>query len=410
MDDKPKRFIDTCAALSLGDRILDEPFMISHVVISELESIKTSANKDQKTKYRARQLTRLLTANIGKYEVYMSGKEKAIELGFDDSHDSIILAGAIEYRDMQPITFATDDLLLRLRAGEYGLDVIGSADILGEVDEYKGYKEVSMTDSDMADFYTHPDRNPFGCLVNEYLLIKNTSGEIVDKRRWTGEVFAELYKKNIKTLTFGDKIKPKDVYQLMAIDSIMNNTLTAITGAPGTGKTFIGLICATNLIESGKYDRIVALFNPTSVRGAAQMGYYSGSMVEKFCQSALGNILISKFGSRYAVDDLIFQNKLRLVSMADQRGMEVASNEILWVSESQNTSTDLIKLSISRLAEGAKAIIEGDYECQVDNKAFENESNGLKRVIDVFKGNEIFGYVDLPNVYRSKIAQLAEML
>lgn len=404
------RFYDTSSLLNIFDKIFDEPFVISYISIAELEHIKISSNKDENIKCRARQITRLLTKNIGKYDVYMKGQDKCLELVWDGSNDSIILCGAIECSQRQDIVFVTDDLLLRLRAVHSGLKVTSSDEILESSGEYIGYKTVVMSTDDMSEFYTYPDRNPFGCLVNEYLLIKNTSGEIVDKRRWTGEVFAELFKKNIKTLTFGDKIKPKDVYQQMAIDSIMNNTLTAIAGAPGTGKTFIGLVCATYLIESGKYDRIVALFNPTSVRGAAQMGYYSGSMIEKFCQSALGNILISKFGSRYAVDDLIFQNKLRMVSMADQRGMEVASNEILWISESQNTSTDLIKLSISRLAEGAKAIIEGDYECQVDNKAFENESNGLKRVIDVFKGNEIFGYVDLPNVYRSKIAQLAEML
>ena len=127
-------------------------------------------------------------------------------------------------------------------------------------------------------------------------------------------------------------------------------------------------------------------------------------------QNSIGQILTTKFGDRFAVDLLISQNKLKLVSMADCRGMEISDNEILWITEGQNTSIELIKLCLSRVSSGAKVYIEGDYTNQVDAEAFSGSNNGLKRLIDVFKGHEEFGFIQLQNVWRSKIAELCELL
>jgi predicted ribonuclease YlaK len=167
---------------------------------------------------------------------------------------------------------------------------------------------------------------------------------------------------------------------------------------------------AIHLIESGKYDRLVILFNPTKTRGSTEMGYYSGSLIEKAMSSSIGNILTTKFGDRFAVDLLLQQNKIRLIPMSDCRGMEINDNEILFITECQNTSIDLLKLCLSRASQGCKIFLEGDYHTQVDDRCFENSNNGMKRAIDVLKGEDIFGYVELKNVYRSKIASLVEKL
>ena len=58
----------------------------------------------------------------------------------------------------------------------------------------------------------------------------------------------------------------------------------------------------------------------------------------------------------------------------------------------------------------AKVFIECDYLSQGDSNVFDCYNNGLKRMIDVFKGHEEFGYVQLQNVWRSKIAELCELL
>ena len=207
---------------------------------------------------------------------------------------------------------------------------------------------------------------------------------------------------------FGDKMKAKDVYQRMAIDSLMNNTITCITGKAGSGKSLLSLMIAMHLIETGKYERLVILFNPCPVRGASELGYYTGSVVEKAMQSNIGNILITKFGDRYIVDNYISSGKIKLVPMADCRGMEITDNEILWITEAENTTTDLIKICLSRVSSGAKVFIEGDFK-QTDSQTYES-NNGLRRVVETFAGEEVFGYVDLQNVWRSKIAEIADRL
>ena len=54
--------------------------------------------------------------------------------------------------------------------------------------------------------------------------------------------------------------------------------------------------------------------------------------------------------------------------------------------------------------------IEGDYNSQVDSYSFEGNNNGLKRVIEKFKNNKEFAYIQLQKTYRSKIAELCELL
>ena len=96
--------------------------------------------------------------------------------------------------------------------------------------------------------------------------------------------------------------------------------------------------------------------------------------------------------------------------MADCRGMEISDNEILYIPEAENTSIDMMKLCLSRVSSGAKIIIEGDPESQVDSHLYEGKNNGLQRVIDKFKGHQEFGYIQLQNVWRGRIAELCELL
>ncbi len=195
----------------------------------------------------------------------------------------------------------------------------------------------------------------------------------------------------------------------MAIDSLIKNTMTAISGKAGSGKSLLSLMVAMHLIESGKYDRLVILYNPVKLRGSENQGYYPGSATEKAMQSGIGQILTTKFGDRLGVDLLINQDKIKLVCMSDCRGMEIRDNEILWITECENTSIDLIKICLSRVSSGAKVFIEGDFE-QIDSIYFQGEKNGMKRAIDVFKDHSEFGYVQLQNVWRSKIAELCDLL
>ena len=49
----------------------------------------------------------------------------------------------------------------------------------------------------MAYFYENPKNNKYGCLTNEYLIIKNTSGNLVDFYKWNGQRYLQISYKNI---------------------------------------------------------------------------------------------------------------------------------------------------------------------------------------------------------------------
>ena len=400
-----KRFLDT-------NSIITDCTDISNVVISsktleELENIKTSSHKDNDIKYKARVAVRAIREQKPEIVVVQkSDYDKIEELGLEITNDNLIIASAWRYSQENSIVFVTQDVLCSLIAKTYfGLDVEELK--LKNDDVYKGYRVVQPTDEELSQVYSKDNcENIFGCLVNEYVIINDSDGNFCDVVKWTGEKYANIFNKNIKTMAFGDKLKAKDVYQRMAIDSLVSNTMTCISGKAGSGKSLLSLLACMYLIENGKYDRLVILFNPCQVRGATNMGFYTGSVIEKAMQSNIGNILVTKFGDRFAIDNYIAQGKIKLVPMSDCRGMEILDNEILWITEAENTTIDLMKICLSRVSSGAKVFIEGDFD-QTDNKLFDC-NNGMMRAIEVLSGEKEFGYVQLQNVWRSRIAELTD--
>lgn len=407
-----KKFYDTSSLLKLQEKAFEEPFVTSGVVINELEHIKTSKNKTEDVRFAARKLARLFDTHSN-YQIVLQTachEETLRKYDLPIINDNLILAAALDFcLNNEEVVFVTEDIILRLTAENILKLEVKKHSVEPEM-SYIGYKECCLSEEQMSDFYSNLSSNIFSCLINEYVVIKNDDGDIVDLLKWTGETFITVAKHSLRTIAFGDKIKPKDVYQHMTIDSIMTNTMTIIGGKAGSGKSLLALCSAMRLIETGKYDRLIVMFNPTSTRGASKLGYYSGDMLDKAMQSNIGNVLITKFGERYAVETLISQNKLKLISMADCRGMEIRDNEILFVTECQNASIDLLKLVLSRASQGAKIIIEGDYSSQVDDVIFEGENNGMRRAIEVLKGEDVFGFVELKNVWRSRLAELVERM
>ena len=399
---------DTNALLNLQEKIFDyEDIKISQQVLQELEDIKSSYRKDADVKYKARKVIQLLDSNNDKYDVIPTTNPLLFSFDMPQTGDNIICAAAKSCGD--DTVLITDDISCRnIGRSVFGLRVESTA-ALSHSEDYKGFKVVQMNDEEMAYFYEHQNLNTYDLLINQYLIVTDSNNQMIDTRRWDGNSYRDLYRKTVKSLYF-DKLKTKDIYQQCAIDSIMNNTITAISGKAGSGKTLLSLMGAMNLVENGKYDRIVSLFNPTKSRGAADLGFYCGSFLDKALLQSIGNILTTKFGDRYIVDSLIQAEKLKLVSMADCRGMEIKDNEILWITEAENTSIDLIRLCLSRVSSGAKIIVEGDFEYQTDSHFFDGENNGLKRVMNKLKGHSEFGCIQLQNVWRSKVAELCELL
>jgi len=88
--------------------------------------------------------------------------------------------------------------------------------------------------------------------------------------------YKTITKNSFNSNLFG-KISPKDEYQKMAIDSLLNNKITLIRGPAGSGKSTLSLGFLFDRLEKGKIDKIIIFCNTIATEGAAKLGFYPGS-------------------------------------------------------------------------------------------------------------------------------------
>ncbi|MCM1324781.1 MAG: PhoH family protein [Acetobacter sp.] len=427
MKNKIIKFYDTCALLEAGERVLEmgEHFAVSSITFKELERIKTSSNKDPDTKYSARLLLRLLDGDLSHGDTLEDShklwtcvlhkpayEEKIKE--FDINDDTRILSDAIYYQQaMQEkdieVQFITNDLSLKCIATSIFNGPVLS--IKEEVDSYLGYKDIEPDADTLMRFYQEPNENVFNLRRGEYLVLRQED-KIVDVRVWTGEEYRHLKYTPFISKWFG-KVVPyeNDIYQKLYCDSLCSNKITMVRGPAGSGKTYLSIAYLMSLMDKGKIDKIIIFCNTVATVDSAKLGYYPGSKDEKLLDSQIGNLLMSKFGGREGVEQLMSEGKLMLLPFSDIRGFDTTGmNAGIYITEAQNLNRTLMKLALQRIGEDCICIIDGDDNSQVDMKAYEGSNNGMKRLSKIFRGHDIYGEVKLQNIYRSKIAEIADAI
>lgn len=402
------KFYDTSSLLAIGEAAFKECFAISSITLKELERIKTASNKDPDIKYAARQLLRLFndedcyTICIHTLDI----EDPIREANIDITDDTRILSDAISFNSKIPIVFITNDLSLKAIASLF-LPNNQISSLTLDDDEYLGYQDITMTETEMADFYSGNSLPK--CLINEYINIRNNNNEIVDTRCWDGQEFRPLRYSSFNSHWLGE-VKPYkgDIYQAMLADSLLNNKITMAKGPAGSGKTFLSFAYLLSQLEKGKIDKIVVFCNTVATKNSAKLGFYPGTRDEKLLDSQIGNLLSSKLGGKLAVEQLINDEKLLLLPMSDVRGYDTSGmNAGIYISEAQNMDISLLKLALQRIGEDSICIIDGDLKTQVDLVEFSGSNNGMRRASKVFRNHSIYGEVTLKQIHRSEIARLA---
>lgn len=412
------KFYDTSSLLVMGSELFNNRFAISSITLEELELIKVSANKDSDIKYAARQLLNQLYHNIDKYDVINYQPEMLEPLHkvglYLDNNDMRILACATYY-DIKyhpdEVVFVTNDMSLfilsNLIFGNDSIEMVG----YDQEPEYTGYMEKTLSDDDLSYFYSNQNVNIYNLNIGQYLIIYDKSHKPIDTVVWTGMSHRHLKYGVFSSRLFGD-IKPMrgDIYQACAVDSLLQNQVTMLKGAPGSGKTTLALGYLFSKLEKGQINKIVIFCNTVATRNSARLGFYPGTRDEKLLDSQIGNLLISKLGSRMEVEALIDNEQLILLPLSDIRGYETPDNSGVYISEAQNLDIDMMQLALTRIGENSICIIDGDDKTQVDSPAYAGIHNGMKRVSKVFRNTDIYGEIELRYVHRSKVADLARKL
>ena len=417
MTKKKIKFYDTSSLLLKADTLFEtqEEIWISSITLEELEQIKTSAHKDPDVKYSARKLVQALDKHIGEYYVklFSNGMESPLlEQGISINNDAKILACALSVQSMlvsdEELVFITNDICLKHLARLF-IENVESENEDFE-DDYTGYKDIIMTEEEMTTFYSKQNENFYNLLPNQYLIVRNIENEIVDRLCWTGEYYRHLDYGSFYSRWLGD-IKPMkgDVYQSFVADSFANNKITLLKGPAGSGKTILSLGYLLHKLDRHKIDKIIIFCNTVATKDSAKLGFYPGTRDEKLLDSQIGNLLISKIGGRCEVERLIEEEKLILLPLSDIRGFDTSGmNAGIYISEAQNMTVSLMKLALQRIGEDSICIIDGDCKTQVDSIEFAGANNGMKRASKVFRGQDVYGEIELKNIHRSKIAMVAE--
>ena len=388
------------------------------MTLQELEEIKISSRKDDEVKYKARKALHLLDENKDKYEVviYTTAMENYInEKQVEISPDTKIIACCSFSQGLLPkgekFVFVTNDIACKMIASKiFGLEVESVGE--NKLDEYKGFVEKSLSEEDMAYFYENLQENTFNLLTNEYLVLKNDKDEVVDKFRWDGYEYQNVKFPTIKSNYFG-YVKPYngDIYQQMVLNSLSNNQVTMIKGSAGTGKSYLALGYLMWLLEKRKIEKIIVFCNTVATANSAKLGYYPGTKDEKLIDSSIGNMLSAKLGDSFGLEQMIGQGKIQLLPLSDIRGFDTNGMCAgVYITEAQNMDISLMKLALQRIGEDSICIIDGDYNAQCDMPQYAGNNNGMRRMSEVFRGQDFYGEIELQNIYRSRISQVAELM
>lgn len=275
------------------------------------------------------------------------------------------------------------------------------------MEEYQGFQIVQLTDDQISQFYGgNYDQSQFGLLTNEYLVIENLDGDVVDQFQWNGGSFKHVAFKQINNRFFG-KVKPRNIQQQLAIDMLYDPEITVkvLAGGYGVGKDFLMSSAALEQVDKGKYEKIVWVRNNIEVKNSNPIGHLPGEYKDKLLPFAMP--LADHLGGVDGLEYMLSQNKIELVHLGFIRGRDI-KNSIIMCSEAENMTKEHIQLLLGRVGEGSSLWVNGDYR-QTDRSVFQ-ENNGLMTAIDRLKGHPRFGFVKLLKIERSETAAMADLL
>lgn len=194
----------------------------------------------------------------------------------------------------------------------------------------------------------------------------------------------------ICTTHTGKTIKPRTLGQKRYIDSIRQNDIVFGVGPAGTGKTYLAMAMAIDAFKKKEVKRII-LTRP-AVEAGENLGFLPGDLQEKVdpylrpVYDALFDILGGDSYMKYMELGLI-----EVAPLAYMRGRTL-ENAFIILDEAQNTTDEQMKMFLTRIGFGSKAIITGDIT-QIDLP--KGKKSGLVIAKDILKDIEGIGIEEL---------------
>ena len=403
-------YFDTSAILANG-KLLNKESYVSHFVVSELEEIKNSSSKDEQVKAHARAATRALIANL-QCRTYNLDLQKIERIRksrkwLPDNMDGRIIAEAILLQKMTGanICFWTADYNMKLfaEAEDFYINFVSQECILNK-EPWCGWGKYYPNTDEMASLYSNPQVNTLDAKTNEYCTVFEGS-DLKDILRWDGSSYNKLNYRSFKS-ALGSKVEPRNTEQKMLFDLLQNRNIPIklCLGRFGSGKSYLMLAHALNLIQKGEFDRIVFVKNNIQVKDTKDLGALPGEEIDKLMPWLKQ---IEDHVGGFTFDDMLQQGVIEPVHLGYIRGRDI-KNSIIFCDEVENMTRQHIQLLIGRVSSRSELWLAGDLK-QTDSINFEKNS-GIQALINGLADDPLFGMVKLLKSERSAVAALADKL
>jgi phosphate starvation-inducible PhoH-like protein len=187
-----------------------------------------------------------------------------------------------------------------------------------------------------------------------------------------------------KLLTRRADLHGRTPHQLQYIENILAHDCTFGIGPAGTGKTYLAVACAVDALEREKVKRIV-LVRP-AVEAGERLGFLPGDLAQKVDPylRPLYDALYDLMGFE-KTGKLLERGTIELAPLAYMRGRTLNHSFII-LDEAQNTTPEQMKMFLTRIGFGAKAVVNGDVT-QID--LARGRKSGLiesRRILDGVRG------------------------
>ena len=200
----------------------------------------------------------------------------------------------------------------------------------------------------------------------------------------------------------GRQVKCKTLGQQQYVDAIKKNTCVFAVGPAGTGKTYLAIAMAVVALKNKDVERII-LTRP-AVEAGEKLGFLPGDLQQKVdpylrpLYDALGDMMGMESYQR-----LFERGAVEVAPLAYMRGRTL-NDAFIILDEAQNTTSEQMKMFLTRMGMGSKMIITGDIT-QIDLPA--GKRSGLVEALEVLKGVDDIGIVTLTHrdVVRHELVQ-----
>jgi phosphate starvation-inducible PhoH-like protein len=200
----------------------------------------------------------------------------------------------------------------------------------------------------------------------------------------------------------GKGIAPKTLGQKRYVDAMRRATVTFAIGPAGTGKTYLAVATAVKALQDRTISRII-LTRP-AVEAGERLGFLPGTLYEKIdpYMRPLYDALFEMTGAD-TLPRLMERGTVEVAPLAFMRGRSL-NDAFIILDEAQNTTPEQMKMFLTRLGFGSKAVVNGDVT-QIDLPP--GQRSGLVVVEEILRGIEGIEFVHLGarDVVRHKIVQ-----